>query len=279
MSLVLLFRHRCQQEFDGVNRWRTILALARYGGLRILSELIALRWNDIDLPGGKMTINASKTEHHRSGGIRVCPIFPELRPYLENAWDEAPEGTEYVSLNDRSLRTVRKLLKKSFWLRRSGQTSRAGINRYRKPSQNLRQTFLRILKNSGIVPWPKLFHNLRASRETELMARFPIKDATAWLGNSEAVAMKHYAMELEESFQAAADPSGKTTSGKLGEERTPLGGCIGGCISGVSGAISRGIPKEKSPVYAGKTGDLIVQDSTGGYWLMGDEGLEKTLAV
>ncbi|MDA7914749.1 integrase, partial [bacterium] len=42
--------------------WRTILALARYGGLRCPSELVSLRWSDVDLPGGKMIVNATKTE-------------------------------------------------------------------------------------------------------------------------------------------------------------------------------------------------------------------------
>ncbi|TWU45551.1 hypothetical protein Q31b_07250 [Novipirellula aureliae] len=67
------------------HEWKTILALARYGGLRCPSELVALRWLDVDLPAGRMTLNASKTEHHAAGGVRVCPIFPELRPYLEAA--------------------------------------------------------------------------------------------------------------------------------------------------------------------------------------------------
>jgi len=33
-----------------------------------------------------------------------------------------------------------------------------------------------------------------ASRETELLARFPSKDVSAWLGNSVPVALRHYAM-------------------------------------------------------------------------------------
>ncbi len=229
--------------------WRTILALARFGGLRCPSELVSLRWTDVDLPGGKMVLNASKTEHHATGGVRVCPIFPELRPYLEAAWDAAPEGAEFV------------------------------INRYRRPDQNLRETLLKILKRAGVTPWPRLFQNLRASRETELMARYPAKDVSAWLGNSVPVAMRHYAMATDESFQAAADPNGETVTRK--EPKEPAfpsdaenGGCPGGSISGESGAIGEEVPKQQTPVFAGKTGALIVQDSAGHYWVMGDEGLE-----
>ena len=83
----------CMDECPDTD-WRTILALARYGGLRCPSELLSLRWQDVDLPNGRMHIHASQTEHHASGGVRICPIFPELRPYLEKAWDEAKPGTE-----------------------------------------------------------------------------------------------------------------------------------------------------------------------------------------
>ncbi len=65
-------------------QWRAIIALARYGGLRMPSEMISLKWEDIDFAAGKMVLRSSKTAHHRSGGRRVCPLFPELRPYLED---------------------------------------------------------------------------------------------------------------------------------------------------------------------------------------------------
>ncbi len=155
-------------------QWRTIIALARYGGLRCPSELLRLKWDDVNLPEGRMTIHAIKTEHHADSGVRVCPIFPELRPYLEAAWwDDAKDGAVYV------------------------------ITRYRSNSANMRTTFERIIKLAGLVPWPKLFQNLRASRETELMAKYPAKDVSSWIGNSVAVAMESYAMPLVESFQRA----------------------------------------------------------------------------
>ncbi len=68
------------------DEWKLILALTRFGGLRCPSELTRLEWRDVDLPNGRMIIHASKTEHHSTGGVRVCPIFPELRPFLEKAW-------------------------------------------------------------------------------------------------------------------------------------------------------------------------------------------------
>jgi hypothetical protein len=44
----------------------------------------------------------------------------------------------------------------------------------------------------GIEPWIRVFQNLRASRETELVEDFPVHVVTEWLGNSPDTAAKHY---------------------------------------------------------------------------------------
>jgi integrase len=77
-------------------QWRLLFALSRFGGLRCPSEHLALRWEDIDLAASLMTVRSSKTEHHADGGIRAVPIFPELRPYLEDVWDLARPGDVYL---------------------------------------------------------------------------------------------------------------------------------------------------------------------------------------
>lgn len=162
--------------------WRTILALCRYGGLRCPTEVLSLQWSDINLPEGHFTIRATKTEHTIKRGIRVCPIFPELRPHLEAAYDAAPKGATKV------------------------------ITRYTNPEQNLRTTFEKIITRAGHQPWPRLFQNLRATRETELLAKFPAKDVAEWLGNSVPVAMMHYAMATRESFERAKQTPSSTTA-------------------------------------------------------------------
>ena len=167
----------------------------------------------------------------------MCPIFPELRPYLEAAWDAAPDGAEFV------------------------------VNRYRRANQNLRETFLKILKRAGMQPWPRLFQNLRASRETALMARYPAKGVASWLGNSAPVAMRHYAMATDESCKAASDPSGQTVTREPQPEK-------GGCISGISGAIEPTNQETADADSPGKTGHFIVEDSAGGFYLVGLAGLE-----
>ncbi len=154
--------------------WRLIFALSRYGGLRCPSETLALRWSDIDWANNRFTVTSRKTEHHEGHGSRVVPLFPELRPYFEDAFD--PEAV-YV------------------------------ITRYQDGNSNLRTQLNRIIKRAGLTPWEKLFQNLRASRATELAAQFPSHVAAEWLGHSTMVAQKHYWRTTEDDFEKAAGGS------------------------------------------------------------------------
>ncbi len=72
--------------------------------------------------------------------------------------------------------------------------------------------FQRILTRAGVEPGPRLIYNRRASRETELAAEFPIHVVTAWLGNTPAIAMRHYLQTTDADFERAA---GKQQSGTL----------------------------------------------------------------
>ncbi|MBT5019382.1 MAG: tyrosine-type recombinase/integrase, partial [Planctomicrobium sp.] len=144
------------------NDWRLIFALSRFGGLRCPSEHLGLRWEDIDWERNRIRVRSPKTEHHNGKSSRQLPIFPELRPYLETAFDEAAEGAVHV------------------------------IQRYRDTNSNLRTQFGRIIERAGLDQWPKLFQNLRSTRETELAEEFPLHVVIEWIGNSQAVATKHY---------------------------------------------------------------------------------------
>jgi len=150
--------------------WRLIVALARYGGLRTPSEILAMAWNDVDWDHKRICIHSPKTEHHDGGDSRVIPLFPELRPYLEDVFD--PEN-KYV------------------------------ITKHRLGSTNLRTQFERIISRAGVKQWPRLFQNLRASRETELTKDHPLHVVVAWIGNSAPIAAKHYLQLTEEDFDKA----------------------------------------------------------------------------
>jgi integrase len=58
-------------------RMRAMFATAICAGLRI-SELLALRWRDVDLAGGRLTVRESKTD----AGQRVVDLWPELADEL-----------------------------------------------------------------------------------------------------------------------------------------------------------------------------------------------------
>jgi hypothetical protein len=77
------------------------------------------------------------------------------------------------------------------------------ITRYRSGDQNLRTTFAKIVKRAGIIPWAKPFQNLRSTRETELMETYPAHVVCGWIGNSEAVARKHYLQVTDAHFEKA----------------------------------------------------------------------------
>ena len=65
----------------------------------------------------------------------------------------------------------------------------------------------RILKRAGISRWPRIFHNLRASRQTELTALYSIGSVCRWFGNSVQVADAHYLTALEsEKTRTASTP-------------------------------------------------------------------------
>jgi integrase len=154
-------------------QWKLLITLARWGGLRIPSEALALKWSDVDFAGHRFIVRSSKTEHHKDGGIRVVPMFPELVPLFQAVFDGAQEGEVFV------------------------------IARYRDPSQNLRTQLGRYIEAAGLAPWPKLWQNMRASRATELADAFPSHVCAAWLGHTEAVANEFYRMVTDEHFRRA----------------------------------------------------------------------------
>jgi integrase len=72
--------------------WKLLVALARFGGLRIPSEAFPLMWADVDWERNRLTVPSPKTEGHGKPH-RVIPLFPLLRPHLEAAFDGRPRGT------------------------------------------------------------------------------------------------------------------------------------------------------------------------------------------
>jgi hypothetical protein len=106
----------------------------------------------------------------------------QLRVELEQAFEAASDGAIYV-VNERF---------------RKASMGPAGWR-----NCNLRTTFKKIIERAGLKPWPRLFHNLRSSLQTELEENSPTHAVCAWLGNSPDIARKHYLQVMDEHFERA----------------------------------------------------------------------------
>lgn len=221
--------------------WRLLVALSRFAGLRVPSEPLLLRWQDIDLPAGRMLVHSPKTEHHAGKATRMVPIFPELRPYLEDAHELAVVGAEFVLPS----------------LRKPG----AVTGDWR--SVNLGTMFGKIIKRAGLVAWPRAWHNLRSSRQTELTETFPSHVVTAWLGNSERIAEKHYLQVLDSHFDRASAP--RSAASALRNTSETLSTASQPC----SAANAKPLVLSEEPTKQG----VCVNG------LMGDEGFEPTTST
>jgi len=158
-------------------QWRTVVALARFGGVRVPSEVAPLTWSDILWDQNKMTVTSPKTARYGKAS-RVVPIFPRLRPYLDNAFTLAEEGERWVVPMLRG-----------------------------RADKNLGTRFRKIIKRAGVEVWPKPFQNLRASCQTDLDKNHKTFVVCAWLGNTPRVAHQNYLTVTEEDFPAAVEPA------------------------------------------------------------------------
>ena len=161
--------------------WQLIVNLSRYGGLRCPSEVLSLRWEDINWEANRIVVQSPKTKRHGKAS-RTIPMFPELVTVVSEAFDQAEEGTEHVV---------------------GGNYRQAALTVKGWRNCNLRTQRERLLKRAGLQPWPRLFQNLRASRETELAGEFPIHVVTAWMGNTHRIALKHYLQVTDTDFERA----------------------------------------------------------------------------
>jgi integrase len=178
-----------------------MIALWRLAGLRKM-EIFALKWADILWHQDRMNVRSSKPNTMK---VRPTDLF--LLNYLSEAFhaagDEAQSGTAAV------------------------------ITRYSKTNTNLDKPFKKIIKKAGLVTWPKLFQNLRASCETDwLDCGLPAHVVANWMGHSVKVQNDSYAQvddhHFEQFNEAVAKPgqflaSKATEKGRKGrhEQATP----------------------------------------------------------
>lgn len=166
------------------DQWRAVVALSRFAGLRCPSEIVALRWGDVNWERGRLMVRSPKTAGHEGHAVRVVPIAPELRPILQDLFDRAEVGVEAV------------------------------VPRLRDPAMNLRTTFGKIIAKAGVTPWPRLFHNMRASCACDWVERFPAHVVAGWLGHSPLIAARHYLQTRDAHFDMAIGGAGGTGHGE-----------------------------------------------------------------
>ena len=99
-----------------------------------LGNAIAKCWEDIDWDMNRMSIPEPKVEHHEGRGARSCPIFPELRPILDEAFEIFGDKSEYVVAAPQ--------------YRAAANTAMGWKN------SNLRTEMTRLLRRAGISDWP-----------------------------------------------------------------------------------------------------------------------------
>jgi integrase len=167
---------RAMMDASNSSEWRALIALSRFGGARIPSEAVPLKWSDIDWQRLTIRLTSPKTAHHELQGQRTIPLFPELADALNELWDTKPDGsTDWIFPN----------------LRNTGK--------------NLRTHLLRIAARAGVERLPKPFHNMRSSRAIELAKEYPAHVCSSWLGHSVAIAQAHYLRVQPTDFARAVE--------------------------------------------------------------------------
>ncbi len=149
--------------------WRLLVSLWRYAGLRKM-EVFQLTWGDVLWTQGRMRVHATKTAHHEGKDVRYVPLR-DIRQYLQEALHAAlPDGAKSLPADCPI------------------------ITRFSDTNSNLDKPFKSILHRAGLVPWPKLFQNMRASCETDWLDEgHPAHVVAAWIGHSVKVQRDSYA--------------------------------------------------------------------------------------
>jgi len=159
-------------------QWRLMVVLWRLAGLR-KTEIYHLRWSGVLWDSGRILVQSPKTAHHEGRAERFVPIGDVL-PWLRVAFEAAAEGSDRL------------------------------ITQYTATNSNLDKPFRKILQQAGLVPWPKLFQNMRASCETDWLDRGIAAHVVAnWIGHSVHVQVKSYAQVDDHHFAKFNEQSPK----------------------------------------------------------------------
>lgn len=151
--------------------WRVLFSLWRFVGLRKM-EVFNLVWDDVLWDQGKMLVHSSKTRHHEGKDVRYVP--------LRDIYDDLLALSEQADAGATNI-----------------------ITRFSESNSNLDKPMKVILHRAGLVPWPKLFQNMRASCETDWLSEgHPAHVVAGWIGHSVKIQRKSYAQITAGHFDA-----------------------------------------------------------------------------
>jgi integrase len=139
---------------DAAGEHRPLLAVMALAGLRV-SEACALRWRDVDLARGRLTVAESKTD----AGVRVVELSPDLRDELavykasaSRVEDDAPvfptrRGTTRDRGNIRARVLAGAIARANAKREEDGRPPIVGVTNH-----SLRRTFASLLYEAGASP-------------------------------------------------------------------------------------------------------------------------------
>lgn len=174
-------------KFCPDSEWQLILVLARYGGLRIPSELTRLKWRDVDWDNSRIVIDSPKT------GARRIPIFREIDVFLKRHHEDTRNRDGHI------------------------------VSRTRRKAGNLRTMFTKIIRRSGCERWERLFHNLRASRCMEIAQICPMHEYSSVMGHDPKTAMQHYLKMRDGDYAAMVQKAERTIDARNAITRQEAG--------------------------------------------------------
>ena len=232
-------------EYAPDAEWRLIIALWRFAGLRAVSEVLMLKWEDILWDQKKIVVHSPKTEQHEGKDVRVIPFFPHLEECLTEAFEQADEGAVYV-------------VEKHAPLYLRGKKERVYVSR----QGNIGTTFRKIILRAGLVPWDKLIQNLRASFETDLLngkyGKFGLHTIAAWLGHSVKVMLEHYGRFQQSDFDQIAEACEQVREQKAQtmSQKDAHSDCFFLENAGLTAENLTSIPTSKASLYRAVRGEI-----------------------
>jgi integrase len=154
--------------------WRLLFGLARWAALR-RDEALNVQWHQVDWTNNRLQIISRSDWEIKDKDPRLVPICQDLQDLLMEAFEQTPEGKNYV------------------------------IPRGCIHVKNVWRDFGVICKRAGVIRYAKPIHSLRKSCITDWASQFPMHVVQEWAGHSDIDTTNQYYLKVSElEYQKAA---------------------------------------------------------------------------